>query len=38
MIKYEYDEREMDSCDIFDAQREYLFALACVGACAKFGR
>lgn len=38
MFKYGYDEREMDACDVSDAQMEYLFALACVGACAKFGR
>lgn len=38
MFRYEDFDKEMDSCDICDAQREYLFALSLVGACTKFGK
>lgn len=39
MLKYsEYALEERDSCDIFDDQMEYVFALGLTLACSKFGK
>ena len=39
MLRYEdFTKEEKDTCDIFEEQMEYLFALGLTNACAQIGK
>ena len=39
MLRYDdFDKEEKDTCDIFDEQRKYLYALGLTLACNQIGR
>ena len=36
--KYDFDNENKDTCDIFEEQRAYIIALGFTNACMKFGK